>query len=384
MRTREHLEHNESLTLAPFATKSAQSRGREYPEPEAPYRTVFQRDRERVLHTTAFRRLQGKTQVFVVTEGDYYRTRITHTMEVAQIGRTIARALGANEDLVEGICLAHDLGHPPFGHSGERVLDRLMQGHGGFDHNQRSFQIITRLEQRYPDFPGLNLSYEFREGIVKHETEYDLVHAPAEFEPGLRGSIEAQIASIADELAYNCHDLDDGLRAGLINLDDARALNWWRRAHSAASLDGAEDFTDVARHRVVRKLIGLMVTDLIHETSGRIERVNPQSVDDVRRQSGVLVAFPESTRALNKELKQFLYDSLYFHPRVIRMMKKAEKVLEDLFNTYIEEPRMLPAGARAWLKDLPLERVVCNYVAGMTDRFALDEHARLFDPHERV
>jgi dGTPase len=384
MRTREHLEHNESLTLAPFATKSAQSRGREYPEPEAPYRTVFQRDRERVLHTTAFRRLQGKTQVFVVTEGDYYRTRITHTMEVAQIGRTIARALGANEDLVEGICLAHDLGHPPFGHSGERVLDRLMHDHGGFDHNQRSFQIITRLEQRYPDFPGLNLSYEFREGIVKHETEYDLVHAPAEFEPGLHGSIEAQIASIADELAYNCHDLDDGLRAGLINLDDARALNWWQRAHNAASVDDAEGFTDITRHRVVRKLIGLMVTDLINQTADRIEKANPQTVDDVRRQSGVLVAFPENTRALNKELKQFLYDSLYFHPRVIRMMKKAEKVLEDLFNTYIEEPRMLPASARAWLKDLPLERVVCNYVAGMTDRFALDEHARLFDPHERV
>jgi dGTPase len=384
MRTREHLEHNESLTLAPYAIKSAQSRGREYPEPEAPYRTVFQRDRERVLHTTAFRRLQGKTQVFVVTEGDYYRTRITHTMEVAQIGRTIARALGANEDLVEGICLAHDLGHPPFGHSGERVLDRLMREHGGFDHNQRSFQIITWLEQRYPDFPGLNLSYEFREGIVKHETEYDLVQAPAEFEPGLRGSIEAQIASIADELAYNCHDLDDGLRAGLINLDDARALNWWQRAHDAASVDDADGFTDVTRHRVVRKLIGLMVTDLINQTASRIEEVNPQTVDDVRRQSGVLVAFPESTRALNKELKQFLFDSLYFHPRVIRMMKKAEKVLEDLFSTYIEEPRMLPASARGWLKNLPLERVVCNYLAGMTDRFALDEHARLFDPHERV
>ncbi len=389
MRTREQLEYNERLTLAPFAVKSADSSGRAYPEPEAPYRTAFQRDRERVLHTTAFRRLQGKTQVFVVTEGDYYRTRITHTMEVAQIGRTVARALGANEDLVEGICLAHDLGHPPFGHSGERVLDDLMREHGGFDHNERSFQIITQLERRYPEFPGLNLTYEFREGIVKHETEYDLVHAPPEYQPGLRGSLEAQIASIADELAYNCHDLDDGLRAGLINLEDARRLRWWQRAQSDAQVDDEDMLGDVAsrdvsRHRVVRRQIGLMVTDLVNETSARLEQAAPGSVDDVRRRPDVLVAFPDSTRTLNKELKTFLYDNLYFHPRVIRMMKKAEKVLEDLFRTYIEEPRMLPLGARDWLDHLPLQRVVCNYVAGMTDRFALDEHARLFDPHERV
>jgi dGTPase len=384
MRTREHLEHNEHITLAPYAACSAASRGRAYPEAEAPYRTAFQRDRERVLHTTAFRRLQGKTQVFVVTEGDYYRTRITHTMEVAQIGRTIARALGANEDLVEGVCLAHDLGHPPFGHSGERYLDDLMRDHGGFDHNQRSFQIITNLERRYPEFPGLNLTYEFREGIVKHETEYDLVHAPAEFEPGLRGSLEAQIASIADELAYNCHDLDDGLRAGLIDLNDVKRLGWWVRAQQSAEVDESALFTDISRHRIVRRLIGLMVTDLLAETGARIQRVNPRTIADIRAQAGVMVAFPETTRVLNRELKQFLYERLYFHPRVIRMMKKAEKVVQDLFQTYVAEPRMLPSGARSWLESLPLERVVCNYIAGMTDRFALDEHARLFDPHERV
>jgi dGTPase len=384
MRAREHLEHNEDVTLSAYAVRSNQSRGRAYPEPETPYRTAFQRDRERVIHTTAFRRLQGKTQVFVVTEGDYYRTRITHTMEVAQIGRTIARALGANEDLVEGICLAHDLGHPPFGHSGERILNTLMEPHGGFDHNQRSFQIITLLEQRYPDFPGLNLTYEFREGIVKHETEYDLVRAPAEYEPGLRGSLEAQIASIADELAYNCHDLDDGLRSGLLRLEDAQKTAWWRRVEADAGVDAMTGFDDMTRHRIVRRLVSLMVTDLLEETSRRLAAVRPATVDDVRRQRHVLVAFPEPARALNRELKQFLYDHLYFHPRVVRMMKKAERVLVDLFNVYCDEPRMLPASYSRLTKDVPLQRVVCQYIAGMTDRFALDDHARLFDPHERV
>jgi dGTPase len=384
MRTRDQLERNEDLTLAPFAVRSGASRGRAYPEAETPYRTAFQRDRERVIHTSAFRRLQGKTQVFVVTEGDYYRTRITHTMEVAQIGRTIARALGANEDLVEGVCLAHDLGHPPFGHSGERVLNTLMEPHGGFDHNQRSFQIITLLEQRYPAFPGLNLSYEFREGIVKHETEYDLVHAPAEYEPGLRGSLEAQIASIADELAYNCHDLDDGLRSGLLRLEDARRTAWWARVEAATAIDASAGFDDITRHRIVRRLVSLMVTDLLDETDRRIAAAQPASVGDVRNQAGVLVAFPEQTRQMNAALKQFLYEHLYFHPRVVRMMKKAERVLVDLFTVYCEEPRMLPLGYAQLIETMPLQHVVCQYIAGMTDRFALDEHARLFDPHERV
>lgn len=384
MRTRERLEQLEDLTLAPYACRSAESRGREYPEAEAPYRTAFQRDRERVLHTTAFRRLQGKTQVFVVTEGDYYRTRITHTMEVAQIGRTIARALGANEDLVEGICLAHDLGHPPFGHSGERVLNALMREHGGFDHNQRSFEIVTRLEHRYRDFAGLNLTYEFREGLAKHETEYDEAHGPIAYEPALRGTLEAQIASFSDELAYNCHDLDDGLRAGLIQPEEARRLGWWLRAQERAAVAHDDAFDDVGRHRVVRRLIGETVSDLLIETSERIQRAAPRSVQDVRAHQGVLVGFPEHTLALNYELRHFLYDSLYFHPRVIRMMKKAERVLIELFEIYMQEPRMLPAGAQQMLAEFPLPRVVCHYIAGMTDRFALDEYARLFDPHEKV
>jgi len=388
MRTREQLEKAELATLAPYASTSARSRGRAYPEAEAPYRTAFQRDRERVLHTTAFRRLEGKTQVFVVTEGDYYRTRITHTLEVAQIGRTIARALGANEDLVEGICLAHDLGHPPFGHAGERTLNALMHAHGGFDHNLQSFRVITELEQRYPDFPGLNLTYEFREGIVKHETEYDVVNAPTDYEPALRGTLEAQIASFSDELAYNAHDLDDGLRAGLLTEGDVTPLGWWQRAKESSQAED-EAFGEMLRHRIVRKLIGLMVTDLLTETSGHIERMTSASgghvsVDAVRRWPSPLVDFSSGAHTLNRELKGFLFECLYYHSRVIRMTSKAARVLGDLFNAYVQEPRMLSATTRQRLKKLPLERVVCDYIAGMTDRFALDEHARLFDPHERV
>lgn len=383
MRTRERLEQIESLSLEPYAAKSAGSRGRAYPEVEAPYRTAFQRDRERVLHTTAFRRLQGKTQVFVVTEGDYYRTRITHTFEVAQIGRTIARTLGANEDLVEGICLAHDLGHPPFGHSGEAKLAGLMQYHGGFDHNQHSYRIVTELENRYPDFPGLNLTYEFREGLVKHETEYD-VQMPAEYEPDLRGSLEAQIASYADELAYNTHDLDDGLRAGLLDIRDVALVPWWQRACEAAGVARDAVLSELVRHRVIRRLINEMVTDLLRETSRRIAQSEVHSIGDVRRHPDVLVAFPDETRRMNRELKAFLYEFLYKHHRVLRMHTKSDRVIEDLYHAYNREPRILPEGPRAWLDKLPRERVVCNYIAGMTDRFALDDHARLFDPREHV
>jgi dGTPase len=381
------MEQAEALTLSSCAMKSAESRGRQFSEPEAPYRTAFQRDRERVLHTTAFRRLQGKTQVFVVTEGDYYRTRITHTLEVAQIGRTVARALGANEDLVEGICLAHDLGHPPFGHAGERALNEMMASHGGFSHNRQSFRIITELEQRYPDYPGLNLTFEFREGIVKHDIDHVLEGAPAEYEPHLRGTLEAQIASFADELAYNAHDLDDGLRAGLIDARELSGVGWWERARESAGIDSRQPFTDMDRHRLIRRLIGLMVGDLLAETSGRVERMceaGGQDVDAVRCWHQPLISFTRESNVLNGELKAWLFEHLYSHPRVMRMTNKGDRVLRDLFKAFVDEPRMLGEGTRRQLALLPLQRVVCDYIAGMTDRFALDEHARLFDPHERV
>ncbi|MCS7054703.1 MAG: deoxyguanosinetriphosphate triphosphohydrolase [Thermoflexales bacterium] len=382
MRTREELERIEGLTLAPYAMRSAASRGRQYPEPEARYRTAFQRDRERILHTTAFRRLQGKTQVFVVTEGDYYRTRITHTLEVAQIGRTVARALGANEDLVEGICLAHDLGHPPFGHSGERALNALMAAEGGFNHNRQSFRIITELERRYPDFPGLNLTLEFREGILKHNADVQPTAAPPDYWPELRGTLEAQIAAVVDELAYNAHDLDDALHAGLIGEADVRELSWWRRASEAARVKCDAVLTDIQRHCVIRRLIDLLVTDLLAESAQRIQVMQDYhrgnaSVDDVRRWPELLIGYPPETQRMNQELKGFLYERVYCHPRVLQMAKQAEQVVDELFRAYMKEPRMMSEGARRQMAQLPLSRVVCDYIAGMTDRFALAERARL-------
>ncbi|PJF48878.1 MAG: deoxyguanosinetriphosphate triphosphohydrolase [Chloroflexi bacterium] len=389
MRTREELERIEALTLAPYAMKSAASRGRQHPEPEAAYRTAFQRDRERILHTTAFRRLQGKTQVFVTTEGDYYRTRITHTLEVAQIGRTIARALGANEDLVEGICLAHDLGHPPFGHSGERALNALMASEGGFDHNRQSFRIITELERRYPDFPGLNLTHEFREGILKHNADALPIEAPPDYWPELHGTLEAQIAAVVDELAYNAHDLDDALRAGLVGEADVKALAWWQRAREAAQVDDAAAFTDVKRHRIIRRLIDLVATELLVESSRRIEALLAQrgsqaGVDDVRRWPTLLVAYSDEAERMNQELKRFLNERVYAHPHVLRMARQAEHIVNDLFQAYTREPHIMPESARQQIERLSLSRAVCDYIAGMTDRFALAEHARLLDSGRRV
>ncbi len=382
--TRQMLEEREGQTLAPYGLKSGESRGRAFqPDPEPDDRTAFQRDRDRILHTTAFRRLEYKTQVFVNFEGDYYRTRLTHTLEVAQIGRTLARALGGNEDLTEAICLAHDMGHPPFGHSGEVALNRLMLEHGGFDHNKQSFRIITKLEKRYRDWPGLNLTWEVREGIVKHETEYDLADA-RDFEPDKRGHLEAQIANVADELAYTAHDLDDGLRAGLITAADLGGLALWERAR--ASIDSAgpatQPFDELTRHRLIRRLIGLEVNDLLATTQARLTKADIASVDKLQRLPHNVVAWSVALAAENQELKRFLYANMYRHYRVVRMQMKAEKILTSLFETYLREPGQLPkyVQQRAQAKnDLP--RAVCDYLAGMTDRFALEEHYKLFDPY---
>ena len=381
--TREEYEEREAQTLAPYGFKSRDSRGRIVPEEEHPYRTAFQRDRDRILHTTAFRRLEYKTQVFITYEGDYYRTRLTHTLEVAQIGRTMARALGANEDLIEAICLAHDLGHPPFGHAGETTLNRLMADYGGFDHNRQSLRIVDYLERRYPEFRGLNLTWEVREGIVKHETEYDVADA-AGFEPEKRGTLEAQLANPADEIAYNAHDLDDGLRSGLITPRDLRGIAWWERLKESIGWK-ENDFTELVRHRIIRRFIGLLVTDLVAETARRLEEAAPRSVEDLRNLPENVVAFSPETERMNKELKEFLYHHLYRHPRVIRMQKKAEWVITRLFQAYIDEPAQLPLEVqRRAEEEGDLHRVVCDYIAGMTDRFALQEYAKLFDPHERV
>lgn len=376
--TRAQLESLEEQTLAPYACLSQRSKGRVYPEDEPEYRTAFQRDRDRILHTTAFRRLEYKTQVFINYEGDYYRTRLTHTLEVSQIARTIARALGANEDLVESICLAHDLGHPPFGHSGEVVLARLMSDHGGFDHNKQSLRIVTLLERRYPDFPGLNLTWEVREGIVKHESEYDVADA-SEYNPELRGHLEAQIANAADELAYTAHDLDDGLRSGMITAPMLEGITLWEILCESVGWRGAQ-LSDLDRHRIIRRLIGLEVSDLVHTTNQRLSTSGVKSVQELQRLPYNVIGFSEDMHRRNRQLKDFLYSRLYRHHRVVRMAVKAERIIVDLFNTYVREPEILPMHVQEQIENHGRERTICDYIAGMTDRFAVDEHAKLFDP----
>jgi dGTPase len=380
--TRERLEEIEEQRLAPYAMKSRESRGRAYPEDEPPYRSSFQRDRDRIIHTTAFRRLEYKTQVFIIYEGDYYRTRLTHTIEVAQIARTIARALFANEDLAEAISLAHDLGHTPFGHAGEEALHELMEGHGGFDHNRQSLRIVEELERRYPDFPGLNLTWEVREGIIKHTTEYDRGIGEG-YEPEKRATLEAQIVNIADEIAFNTHDLDDGLRAGLINPHDLEGLSLWEEVLESVGVKGQE-LTEMNRHRVIRRLIGFEVTDCIEETSRRLEESKVRSVEELRALPFDVVGFSPEMVEKNKELKDFLMAKLYRHYRVMRMVTKAKRFISELFRAYIAEPTQLPDSARSRLKEDDIYRVVCDYIAGMTDRYALDEYKKLFDPYERV
>ncbi|MCD4739419.1 MAG: deoxyguanosinetriphosphate triphosphohydrolase [Anaerolineae bacterium] len=376
--TRDRLAQIEDNSLALYALRSQHSRGRDYPEPQPEYRTLFQQDRDRILHTTAFRRLEYKTQVFVNHEGDYYRTRLTHTLEVAQVGRSLAYALGANVDLVEAVCLAHDLGHPPFGHSGEATLNQLMSGHSGFDHNKQSLRIVEQLEHRYPDFLGLNLTWETREGMVKHETEYDRSDA-TRFGPDWRGSLEAQLANPADEMAYTAHDLDDGLRAGLLRPEQLAGLAWWSRLQESLEWDG-QHFDELLRHRLVRRLTGLLIHDQVETTARRLREAGVTSADEVRALPENVVGHSPGVAEMTRELREFLYENMYYHPHVMRMQAKAGRVLVALFEAYVEEPRQLPREEQEKLAARSLERVVCDYIAGMTDRFALQEYAKMFDP----
>jgi dGTPase len=377
--TRAKLEEFEYTTLAPYGIKSRETKGRTVYEELPGYRTVFQQDRDRILHTTAFRRLEYKTQVFINSEGDYYRTRLTHTLEVAQIGRTIARALGANEDLVEAICLAHDLGHPPFGHSGEVALNRMMKDHGGFDHNKQSFRIVTKLEKRYPEYHGLNLTWETLEGIVKHETEYDISDA-TDFNPDLRGHLEAQIANVADELAYSAHDLDDGLRSGMITPKMLEGIELWEVIVGSVGWPRNSILDELWRHRIIRRMVGLEVTDLVNQTSQRLNESRVDSVETLQKLNYNVIGFSEDMHRRNRELKDFLYKNLYRYYRVVRMQVKAERLLSDLFKAYLSEPQMLPPQVQNIFEERSLERAVCDYLSGMTDRYATAEHQKLFDP----
>ncbi|MBS3966283.1 MAG: deoxyguanosinetriphosphate triphosphohydrolase [Truepera sp.] len=375
--TREMLEGREAATLAPYACWAARSRGRLYPEAESLHRTCFQKDRDRVIHTTAFRRLEYKTQVFVNYQGDYYRTRLTHTLEVVQVGKSIARALGLNEDLTETIALAHDLGHPPFGHAGEHTLNRLAEAAGGFDHNRQSLRVVTKLERRYPEFPGLNLTHETLEGIAKHETDYDVPNTG--WEPG-RPSLEAQVVNVADEFAYSAHDLDDGLRSGHLTPQQIVAVPLLSRLLEQLAID-PHRFTDQHRYLLIRKLLGEIITDCIHNSGAALTAAGIATLHDVREHPRTLVGSSAAMAAQLRELKDFLYQNLYCHYRLIRMTRKADHLLERLFEAYLASPEMLPGEIRANAEERGLRRAVIDYLAGMTDRYAGDEYRRLFDPH---
>jgi dGTPase len=379
---REQQERWEQERLSPVAMRSGDSRGRRHPEEEHPLRTRYQRDRDRIVHSSSFRRLEYKTQVFVNHEGDNYRTRLTHSLEGAQIGRTVARALALNEELVECLVLGHDLGHTPFGHSGERVMDELMQGHGGFDHNRQTLRILEVLERRYPDFPGLNLTWEVREGVAKHNPRADAT-APAEYAPGEAPTLEAQLGDFVDEIAYNNHDVDDGLSSGLITVAQLREVALFREAHDAQRAAAAGD-ERVLRHQVVRHIINRCAQDLMETTLASVRAAGAASVADVRAAGRRLVGYSGSMAARVRELKDFLYQNLYTHYRVMRMGNKAGRILRDLFHAYVSEPLQLPPHHQERIEEDGLHRAVCDYIAGMTDRFALDEHRKLFDPLVKV
>ena len=376
------MEHN----LAPYAQRSSDSRGRRYAEPDHSYRSAYQRDRDRIIHSRAFRRLEYKTQVFVNHEGDHYRTRLTHSIEVSQIGRTVARALSLNEDLVESLALSHDLGHTPFGHLGEQVLDELMLEHGGFNHNRQTLRIVEHLEDRYPDFPGLNLSWEVREGISKHSGPIDVRVAEfEEYEPALQPPLEAQMIDLVDELAYNHHDIDDGLSSALLDVEDlARNVPLFGEPLEKARAARPNGRAKHLHAEALRGLIDVLVGDAIRTTREQVEKAGVRSVDDVRGTGRLLVGLSPDVAGANRTLKSYLNEKLYRHHRIERMKDKARRILQALFERYRTNPRLLPDDTRQRVETDGLERTISDYIAGMTDRYAIEEYLKLYDPNVRV
>ncbi len=375
--------------LAVYAVSPASARGRLHHEPEADTRSPWQRDRDRIIHSSAFRKLQYKTQVFVNHEGDFYRTRLTHSIEVAQIARSVARALGLDEDLTEALALAHDLGHPPFGHAGEDALNAAMKGWGGFDHNAQSLRVVTLLESRYAGWDGLNLTWETLEGLVKHNGPlHDPVHYIKEYNDRHRLDLhtqptaEAQVAAIADDIAYHSHDLDDGLRARLFAIDDLKHLPVVGDALSAARLSSLDVPPPRLRHETLRRVINTLVGDIIAESERRLTKLAPASPDAIRRHKHRVISFSPAMEDANRAIKEFLFARMYRHWRVNRMAAKAKRLTEDLFQKLHADPAMLPDDWRARAGEGRQQRsatIVCDYVAGMTDRYAMDEHRRLTD-----
>jgi dGTPase len=380
--------------LAPYAADEARSRGRRYAEPKPAYRSEYQRDRDRIVHSTAFRRLVYKTQVFVNHEGDLYRTRLTHSLEVAQIARTIAHTLALNEDLSEAICLAHDLGHTPFGHAGQDALNECMKDFGGFEHNLQSLRVVDVLEELYADFDGLNLTFECREGILKHcsyKNALELGDVGERFVQRQQPSLEAQLANFADEIAYNNHDVDDGIRAGLITMEQLLGVPLFSRFHAEVlarypALSGRR-----LVYEILRRMINHLVTDLIDASKARLQGSGVGSIAEVRGHPGLLIGFSPATRELNQALKEFLRESLYKHYKVRRMTSKARRVMRELFAAFFEDPSLMPDEHQETSRQLESQhgptgraRAVADYIAGMTDRYAILEHSRLFEPRERT
>lgn len=370
-------------SLAPYAASDELSRGRQYPEQSSSFRSQYQRDRDRIIHSSAFRRLEYKTQVFVNHEGDMFRTRLTHSLEVSQIGRTIARALGLNEDLTEAICLAHDLGHTPFGHAGQTALNLCMKDHGGFDHNFQSLRVVDLLEERYAEYPGLNLTFETREGILKHcslKNAEVLGELGRRFKHNLQPGMEAQVANIADEIAYNNHDVDDGLRSGLISIDQLRDCEIIDEHY----LYVIERWPDIAgrqlSNELIRRMINNLVTDLIETSKARIQSIGIKSIDDVRNSKEIVIKLGEDTHRKHIQLKRFLGKNLYNHNKVRKMAEKSRHIVIELFNIFIHDPSLLPdrsaSTISANLAD-SMESIVKDYIAGMTDRFAMMEYGRI-------
>lgn len=381
---RRELEKREDLLLAPYAQKSKLSRGRYHKEPEHDYRLCYQRDKDRIIYSTAFRRLEYKTQVFVNHEGDYYRTRLTHTLEVNQIAKSIARALRLNEDLVEAISLAHDLGHTPFGHSGEDALHEVMRDHGGFDHNAQGLRVVDYLEERYPNFQGLNLTYEVREGVIKHSTPFDLPRQVIPFESQGSPILEIQVVDIADEIAYDNHDLDDGITSGLIKEEDLKEAGLWREREREIRKRYPRIKNDIRKYQVIRSLIDEQVTDVITQAEINIKRFKIQKVHDTIKIPERVVCASKHMQSRRLQMREFLIEKLYQHYRVVRMSNKAYRFITSLFNIYLDKPEQLPPTTQGRLKKEDKYRVICDYIAGMTDRYALDEYKKFFEPYERV
>ncbi len=371
------LENLEKRNLASFALKSGESRGRFYDEPKHPYRTEFQRDRDRIVHSTAFRRLQYKTQVFVNHEGDHYRTRLTHTMEAAIIARSIARALRVNEDLTEAIALAHDLGHTPFGHSGEEALNELLKKSGGFEHNRQCLRVVDYLERRYPGFPGLNLTYELREGLLKHKTDYDHPDIPDDLKIAPGSSVECQVVNFADEIAYNCHDVDDGLSSGVLNLDQLNDSELCKKILQTLKKEYPEIEISVLRRILVRNLINVLVTDLVNTSKNRLKKYHNLSAMKLREMNIAALSFSPEIIRLNDELKNLLGENLYHHPRMVQNAQRAKEIIKYLFEKYLSDPDLIPAHFKSRIKQEPVNIIAADYIAGMTDRFAALEFEKI-------